>query len=267
MVRWEVAARRIRSCCDRTSPEGIVSSWHYGILRSYALAGLDEFILDEFRLEEIRAEHYPHCVSRLTGLYFFESRETAFTAIDRWGIDSELKEYVTPVNFSASNATRVDSEWITRFKGQGVKSTDWIHAYWRGESYGDNRLTEVLASGIGLIDDSQFALKCFRDINALSPVMAKLLMLGIVAMHSGYPDLVQAIPIINRDGNKISGNYYLDARELRATTTINWDDAHARAFEAGFRFGNLPNLEIPNDIEFPDFGMKFDFEFSTEATH
>ncbi len=82
MVLWEIAVGRHRSVCDRSEANShSISLWQYGLFRQYTRHGMSPKIANEFRLEAIRQKHYPSCVSRLTGLYFFETRADAEDAI------------------------------------------------------------------------------------------------------------------------------------------------------------------------------------------
>lgn len=264
MVNWEVAIGRIRSSCDRTDTKGVTSFWHYSNLKKYLENNKIERIKDEYQLEAIRRQYYPDCVSRLTCVYFFETSEIANTAIDRWKIDPSKKEFITPINFSASNVTRVDSEWISNCLGRGNAKDDWMHNYWKGDTYGDNPLTEVLASGIGLVADSRRSRECFMKIYELSPSFAKLAMFGIAGLHSGVWGGAQVVPIVGWSDNKLKGNYYFDMREMKKNTKVNWDQCIKKVIDMGYRFGKLPVLDIGNDIVFPDFGMTFEFEFEPD---
>ena len=261
MVNWEVAIGRIRSSCDTTDVEGAVSFWHYSNLRRYIESEDINRIRDEYKLESIRQKFYPNCVSRLTGVYFFETPDMANAAIDRWNIEQRKKKFVTSISFSASKITRVDSEWITNCLGKQNTTDDWMHEYWLGNTYGNFPLTEVLASGLGLVADNKLRLECFKRIQDLSPTFAKLAMFGIAGLNSGIEGVGQVLPIIGWHDNKLKGQYYFDIREMKGSTGVDWYQVLKKAIDMGYRFGKLPDLDIGKDIVVPDFGMTFEFEF------
>lgn len=260
MVNWEVAIGRIRSACDRNEIPGLVSFWHYSRLHRYLSSESSDYIKDEYELEAVRREHYPDEVSRLTGVYFFESREIAASAIDRWGVNPIKKDFVTPINFSASKITRVDSEWITSNLGKNGGSNDWMHSYWQGETYGERPLTEIIASGIGIVADSQKRTESFKRVYSLSPVFARFIMFGIAGFHTDVPGMSQVIPIIEFNGSRLKAGYYMDFKGIQEKSNIDWEPRLKHVFDMGYRFADLPVLEVPNDIVVPNFGTKFDFE-------
>jgi len=264
MVNWEVAIGRVRSSCDCNDTEGASSFWHFSNLRRYIADKDINRIRDEYKLEAVRRQYYPDCVSRLTGVYFFEKPDIANAAIDRWNINQSKKSFVTPINFSASNITRIDSEWITNCLGKPNASDDWMHNYWQGKTYGEFPLTEVLASGLGHVADVKLQTECFQRVYDKSPTFAKLAMFGIAGILSGVWGVGQAIPIIGWRDSKLHGNFYYDLRELRGSTKVNWDKALKKAIDSGYKFGNLPNLDIGKDIATPDYGISFEFEFKPD---
>lgn len=260
MVNWEVAIGRIRSSCDRKEPDGVVSYRHYDLIKSYAQQSLPRHFFDEYRLEAIREKYYPEQVSRLTGLYFFDTYELADIAIDRWNLPRKHKKHITKINFSATKITRVDSEWITNCIGKNLENNDWMHSYWKGETYGEKPLTEIIASGVGIVTDTNLIHSCFTKIMNLEPITAKLLAMAVSAFISGYEDIAQVIPVISNKGLQVKGNYYLDMRLFQADSKIDMKQCLKNAFDRGYRFGRLLGMETP-ELRLPDFGTSFEFNF------
>ena len=210
LVRWEAAIGRLRSVCDNPNVEGFgVSLWQYSLLQEYATRSMSCKILNEFRLEALRQQYYPSHVSRLKGLYFFESRDIAEDAIDRWNISQSKKQFISEVSFSAANLSRLDSEWITHYLGKQNKNEDWMHSYWKGETYGSRPLTEIIASGVGHIEDGLIRQNCYEYILKKEPLSSKILSLGASAYYCGFKEVAQVVTGLLASGNGINGGHFI----------------------------------------------------------
>lgn len=92
----------------------------------------------EISIESIRQEYYPNCVSRLTGLFVFDSPEDALNVMNQenWGNSQLYPEDLTDVGVSARSSSKHDSNWIELiFDKQFQLNAKWIgytHNYWQG---------------------------------------------------------------------------------------------------------------------------------------
>ncbi|ELZ0585394.1 TPA: hypothetical protein ACPZCB_004356 [Yersinia enterocolitica] len=261
MVAWEVAIGRIQSICDKK--EFGVSVWFYNLVKGFVEKNNNVKITNEFKLELARIKMYPEKVSRLQGVYFFESREMAEIAVERWGIPSR-KKYITEVYFSGNNYTEVDSEWITTYLGGDPKQDpSWIESYWKGETLGIKPLTEVLASGIGIVHDQAIRCEAYWKIIDKWPTTSFLLN-GCMAgfNRKGLEQIGRSIPTIFVEKGEVVGKYYIDMNEF--------DDHQDKIIDAMQELTKkgivLPNI-IPNDdksfFSLPDFR---DMSFSSNDT-
>lgn len=154
IVAWEVAIGRIESICYKS--EFGVSIWFYNLVRKYLSDNHNEKLQNELALEKVRSDNFRDKVSRLTGIYLFKTKEMAEIAIDRWSLNQNYKNTIAEIDFHGLNFTEVDSEWITDYLGSPLEqNAPWMHNYWSGVTRGENPLTEVLASGIGYINDKK----------------------------------------------------------------------------------------------------------------
>lgn len=243
MVAWEVAIGRVRSACDNTRDEFGISLWQYGLLSKYSRCGFDRRFLNELQLESLRQKAFPDQVSRLKGVYFFESAKDACVALDRWDIKGRQREYICEVQFSANNITRVDSEWITSFlQSEGV---DWMPGYWRGETLGIAPLTEVLASGSGVIHDGSFRAKAYKKVMEISPYSTFLLAAASVGFAQlGLKNIARTVPaLISRDG-QVEGGFYINLSELNE----NEGEIVSLVNEA-MACNEFPTVILPSDPE------------------
>lgn len=213
MVAWEVAIGRVKSICDN-NPDGFgVSLWQFNNLKKLSSSGHSQLIIDEFRLEAYRQQSMPEKVSRLQGVYFFETEEMAFLALDRWGL-GKYKNYVSQVNFSANSISRYDSEWITSYRGTG--ETDWFPEYLSGTTLGVAPLTEVLASGIGLVMNHDLRVQAYKKIIDRWPTSTPLLYFAIAGFcESNIEDVALVRPTLLHQGNGVAGSYMIYMESLR----------------------------------------------------
>ncbi|MNK04556.1 hypothetical protein D3C87_224250 [compost metagenome] len=243
MVAWEVAIGRIKSSCDITRDTYGTSVWMYSQLRRLARTGLTPQFINEMKLELVRLKVNPSAVSRLTGVYFFENESDAYTALDRWNIPGK-KKYISQVNFSANNITRVDSEWITSY----MRSTDeqeWMVSYWSGEVQGVKPLTEVLASGIGMVGNNALRQEATRRIYEQHLTSSPLLSMACCGYaYAGFADIAIVKPWIWSEGGALHGSHIIDVQDLSLH-----EDVLLEAMEFCRKRGEILPMVVPDDSE------------------
>ena len=125
-----------------------VSMMLAGIIRAQNNARLH----NELIIEYVRASSFPYAVSRLGGMYFFETMDGALQATE-WGSHFKPANIVELGIAPIRDVTRVDSNWITfaRLEDGGrldIANLDWIQQYWRGLPFPDKTpLWEILVEG------------------------------------------------------------------------------------------------------------------------
>lgn len=244
MVAWETAVGRIQSA-GANGPGGFgISHWMFNHLRALAYQGATQKILAEFRLEQARMSRYPNCVSRLHGVYFFESRSDAETAIDRWGLPNHYQRYVSAVEFEATAMTAVDSEWIT-WNLLSPNGTDWMDAYWSGESAGESPLTEILAVGRGTILNTELRSEAYELIYNLWPESTPLLAAAACAFAcKNFREVALVKPGILTTDEGLAGNYFIYMGEFDER-----QDEVVAAVEECQQSGEMPSIILPSDGE------------------
>jgi len=219
IVAWEVAIGRICSADDPPRESYGTSIWFYSLMQNLSKNGLDMRFLNELTLELTRLQTYPTAVSRLRGVYFFESEEMAIAAITRWGMPKQYLRFISSVNFSANMLTRVDSEWIT----WNLKSEDqsWMPKYWAGESYGEVPLTEVLASGIGLIENMDLRNEAVKWVYENWPLSTPLLSMAACSIKEArtldvpeFETFGLISPVLTANNGSIQGKHTINMHAL-----------------------------------------------------
>lgn len=212
MVAWEVAIGRIKSSCDKSPDNFGISLWQYSLLSNYCKSGLGHRFINELKLEETRQRDFPNQVSRLKGAYFFETIEDAQIAVERWGIP-QRKKYISAVNFSANAITRLDSEWITSYLCS--EETDWMQEYWKGITLGVRPLTEVLASGIGIVQNMELRTQAYKIIMERWPTSTPLLAFACCAFkYKKMEEIGLVKPAILAEEGSVIGTYFINMNDL-----------------------------------------------------
>jgi hypothetical protein len=241
MVAWEVAIGRLQSVGEITGERFGVSLWTYSMLQSYVQAKLPKRFANELRLEYVRMRSHAHRVSRLHGLYFFKSKEDALFASGYWGMP-ERRQYISAVQFFPSALTEVDSEWITFNLGSNDDSA-WMDSYWSGATAGVRPLTEILATGQGIVLNKELRIQAYKRIYYLWPTATPLLAAVCCAFdRCKLNDLAVVKPGLVSKGDTIQGNYYIYMKQF---------DEHqseiVAAMEDCQKAGDCPPVVMPSD--------------------
>lgn len=240
LVAWEVAIGRIISASTDFTEFG-VSIWHYNMLRKLAVKGGNRSFLGELKLERLRHQHFPGHVSRMRGIYFFENREIAEAALDRWNL-AKFKRYISEVNFEYSTISKYDSEWITANLGRD-NSDDWMRPYLNGETYGVKPLNEILAYGKGVVLNQELRSEAYKNIMHIWPDSTVLLCAATCAYQfAGMDDVAMQRPALLTDGDEIVGRSYIKMDTFNAQ-----QDQVIAAIDQAKRGGVLPPYFLPSD--------------------
>ena len=137
--------------------------------------------------------------------------------------------------------TKVDSEWITSYLASDEQ--DWMTAYWAGKTLGARPLTEIIASGIGLIQNQALRVLAYQSIIDRWPTATPLLAMASCAFKEyKLEDIALIKPAITAGNDGVSGRHYIDIRDL---------DLHEKeiisALHACKKRDELPPMTIPND--------------------
>lgn len=264
MVAWEVAIGRIRSACDISREQFGVSVWSYSLLRKFSTVGAGRRFINEILLESVRQQTHPLAVSRLAGIYFFESEGDAHSALDRWKMP-ERKPFISEVSFSANNLTRVDSEWITSYLGS--EKRNWMEDYWQGKTLGVRPLTEVLASGVGMVRNRELRVEAYKRVANLWPHSTPLLSMACSAFCEERLENIGLMkPALIAGSDVVIGRHYIYIGDLEKN-----QEKIVRAVDASKKRGELPPATIPGDgktfFTLPDMScMNFDFKEAAAAS-
>lgn len=220
IVAWEVAIGRLCSADELIKEQVLsLSQWHYSRLRHYVISGSKQLIKNEIKLESVRLKFHPNCVSRLRGLYFFESKTDAEAAIDSWNINQSKKRYISEVGFSVTNISQHDTEWIT-FNLASSDDETWMRKYWQGEVCCEKPLWEFLATGVGLVWDQDLRIEAYKRVMHRDPTSVPILRLSCIAFHLGYERVAQVVPYLLKQGNKVKGTYIINMRDFENSSPL-----------------------------------------------
>lgn len=181
IVAWEVAIGRIFSNNSITYQNLGISFFFRNRLKQLSISGPNQHIINEFNIERHRQKYYPSNVSRLEGVYFFETEAMAHLAIDRWNFPPQMHEFISEVTFSGDRYSYYDSEWITHLMNSNDQ--DWYENYLAGKTYGDKPLTEIITEGFGIILNDKLRQKAILKVIDLFPTSSLLLAVGMAAAY------------------------------------------------------------------------------------
>lgn len=265
IVAWEVAIGRIESICYKS--EFGVSIWFYNLVRKYLSDNHNEKLQNELALEKVRSDNFNDKVSRLTGIYLFNTKEMAEIAIERWGLNKNYKNTITEIEFHALNFTGVDSEWITDYLSSAPEqNASWMYNYWSGVTRGENPLTEVLASGIGYINDKKIRSMAIRKLYDKWPTSSLLFNAAIAGFSTREMDQICRVKpaILREDDGSLSGEIFIDMNDFNQN-----QKQIVAALKKMYDDGYEPPIVVPNDpnaaFALPDLRELF-FSTSNEVT-
>jgi hypothetical protein len=131
-VRWNTALGKIYPASY--DPEN--GARHLSMFASQRLKkGIDYFNFEQ-ALEEERAKKYPHKISRLQGLFVFDTQEEAKKAETLWGkLDNQFQPYCLSEATCeiGHNKSKHDSNWLTYYRTEFP--SNWKELYWEGVAY------------------------------------------------------------------------------------------------------------------------------------
>lgn len=212
-------------------------------------------------LEEHRQSDFPTHTSRLTGLFVFDTPESALAVADNeaWGgKDGHIRdENLTDVGVSAkSNRTRLDANWISWMLR--LKESDnnlWfagVHPYWSGTPcpYYDSPIWEVLVDGAVTIWGAELRKRAYQLIISRNPLSASLLEISRVAAGIGS-DLGHITALVSAEGEHQLVSFHIDMRDaddrsfltsLQQYVEANPSQINRRDLKVGEHMFKLPNF-------------------------
>lgn len=188
--------------------EQVLSVWHAKYLIKKAQSGQKiPSYKKELEIEDIRCRLFPHNVSRLSGLYFFQDLKSARRAGQRW--DGNFREeHLSEIEITEQKVvSKYDSEWISQHMRSNGSS--WISSYLAGLSMGAAPLWELLVEGRAIILSTRIRKLAYETVKRTWPNSLGLLELSRVAVFLDS-DLGLIWPLITINGRRASLKLYLN---------------------------------------------------------
>ena len=206
-----VAASRVREY-----PNCAISLMLAGMLKHKNSIRLN----NELAIERIRQKRYSNKISRLVGMYLFESRKALEKACE-WGGDHFKKEYMAEIGIlSGSIYSRHDSNWITYApvddRSGLLKSINWCEQYWSGEPYPDKEpVWEIILDGRAVVNGTDLRNSAYIKIKSEFPECLSILEVGRIAATLNS-NLGQIFAWLQHSSEKtLSLCYYLDMEDAK----------------------------------------------------
>ena len=177
-------------------------------------------LMNELEIEKVRQLRHSECVSRLTGMYFFEEQSSMESASD-WGGHFHPDYHAELGLFSDSTYSRHDANWITLapLDTSGlIKSVDWIDNYWAGEPYPNrNPVWELVVNGRAAVYGTALRERAYSKLKENFPLCVAILEVGRIAACIDS-DLGQTSAwLIQASEKEYSLQYFLDMRDANNT--------------------------------------------------
>ncbi len=207
-------------------------------------------------IELRRSLTYPQKVSRLRGMYFFESRELAARAIG----DTNWPSYFTSCNLVelrldvCDSITRVDSDWITNAPRDpetgllDLQKIDWIESYWAGEPRSNKPLWEIIVNGVAVVTDTSVRERAYDVVHDAFPKCWVVAEMARLAGEAGSDGGLVAPFLLKEDGDAYMLAYWLRDADYHDPIAIQGIQGHPD-------FSRLHHGASQSDfICLPDFG-------------
>lgn len=182
---------------------------------------------NELLREKIRQKHFKKCISRLSGVYFFEDIKAARTT-STWGGDHFTQEYFSELFIHpGSQVSRHDANWITYApcddNGRLLdRCVDGIRNYWNGAAYPDREpVWELIVNGRATICNTELRKRAYDIIVANDPESVCILEVGRIAAEVGS-DLGQTCAYaVKKEDGLVYISFYLNMCDGHNTEFLN----------------------------------------------
>ncbi len=204
----------------------------------------------ESKIEKVRLEKFPHCVSRLTGLYCFLTLDDAERAGRLWGDHFKPEHLAELTLVEATGRERHDSNWIL----YPPRDQEWIEKYWRGDAMpGHEPIWETLVNGRIDVLGTELRKRAYKLVKQRWPESLMLLEIGRQAAWVGS-DLGNIAGFLAEDGDDLVLTYAMDMRDAdkpeflakldelkKGGHPINWADMKSHI--ENDTFGCVPDMK------------------------
>ncbi len=211
MAAWNVVRSNFYSpsCLPQSERAGALSFGMADLLRD----GNEARAKAEFQLEAFRQSHFPDTVSRLTGIFIFDTIDSASQVWnnDAWSAHF-VSEYLTDVGVSADRSSRVDAAWITMMRNDKNTLVEGWQAfaerYWSGEPTPDRPIWERIVDGWVTVWGLDLKTRALAEIQRFWPRSLPLLAIAANSASIGSCDGA-TVPYAIRKGEFLEISYYL----------------------------------------------------------
>ena len=171
---------------------------------------------NELLIEKYRQQHFPDCISRLTGMYFFEDPHSA-SRVYMWGGHFSPENLAEVLLFATRPISRHDSNWITfaLLNANGrIGNEEWIYRYWSGEPFPEKEpLWEVIAQGRAVICGTELRIRAYNNVYAKFPDAVALLEIGRIAANLGSDLGQMSAWLLRNDDETVTLRFHIDMRD------------------------------------------------------
>lgn len=246
-VAWAAMRGRLISA-TKVGNKGAISLMHAGLIEHQN----NIRIFNEEIIDRVRASAFDNCVSRMRGMYFFETREAAKARIG----DPEWPTYFRSENLieltldPIGEPTVVDANWITAPPRESdgrlsVADIDWTKSYWRGKKKTNNPIWEIIAEGSAQIVTPEIREKCWDIALQQFPESETFMLMAQIGAETDTDGGLISPFLIGKLDSVIRLSYFLNDKAFHDEESISRIRDHAKA-------SRLHEL-MQNEWKIPDF--------------
>lgn len=214
----------------------------------------------EIAIEEIRAKFFPHCTSRLLGLFIFEKSDQTslehFRNSDFFGKNHFSDQYLSRVKVSTSKGaySKHDFNWIELIINEdGSLTENWeenAKKYWMGDPCSNqNPIWETIVRGHVYILDKKIIQEAILNISSTWPNTFFIFGYSLLAStHHIKNNEGLIVPIVTKHGSYYKLSYYSSEQRIHDDTFLSYldnsiFDKFFSEYHHYFNLENFPNGE------------------------
>jgi len=262
-VAWAIQRGMLVSTryCNDTSDSGFISMMMAEMIRSRS----NNRIFNEIIIENYRNKLYKNTISRIKGIYAFNSKDVALSLIgdSNWPEYFEIRHLSKIKIYCKEKPSILDSNWITCAKldinGKiDPNNTEWIDNYFSGIPMNDDPLWEVLFEGIAIIEDTDFRRECYLNCLNKFPNCEPFLIMSRLASEVGTLGGLVSPFLTHRESGVINLDYVLRDIEFHDLDVLHEMVKHSDFPYLAHIYNKCDELSIP---DFRPYGGQFKYTF------
>jgi hypothetical protein len=224
---------------------------------SFMMAGMifhqnNTRLYNEAVIEHARTARHPARVSRLRGIYAFESRLLAERMINArdWPCYFQAENLVELEFYLHGEATKVDADWITdapRNNGRlDLSNLDWIDTYWSGRARSSTPVWETIGNGVGLVLDTSIRKRAYEAVQATFPDCWIFTEMSRLASEAGSAGGLVTPILLRNDDDRLKLTYTIRDADFHDARVVQEMRTHPDFGRLAHRATSVETFTVPD---------------------